>query len=85
MSDEINTIDIRATDAKEAARLCSLLTEHERETLALSAKGYSAKEVGRLIGMSSKSVDFYRANIMAKLGVGSTIEAAVIAAKAALA
>lgn len=76
--------DVRAADEAEAARLCATLTEAERGVLTLCAKGFTAAEVGALIGRRHATVERHKANFVAKLAVGSTIEAAVVAAKAGL-
>lgn len=45
-----------------------LLTPRERITLAHIVKGASSKEAARLLGVSPRTVDFHRANVMQKLG-----------------
>jgi DNA-binding CsgD family transcriptional regulator len=45
-----------------------LLTARERITLALIVRGSSSKEAARLLGVSPRTVDFHRANVMRKLG-----------------
>jgi two-component system response regulator NreC len=45
------------------------LTHRERETLALTAEGYTASEIGRKLYLSPKTVDTYRARIARKLGL----------------
>jgi DNA-binding NarL/FixJ family response regulator len=67
-----------------AVKLCGALSPRERETLVLSAKGYTTKEIGRLMGRSYRTVENYRISTIDKMGVGTTIEAVVIAAKAGL-
>lgn len=76
--------NIRQADALQAAILCNTLSKMERDVLVLIAKGYVSREVGALLGKNYKTVERYRSDIMTKLDVGSTIEAAVIAAKAGL-
>ncbi|NSL52644.1 response regulator transcription factor [Calidifontibacillus erzurumensis] len=44
-----------------------LLTEREKEILSLVAKGYTNKEVGDLLNISSRTVETHKANIMEKL------------------
>jgi FixJ family two-component response regulator len=44
------------------------LTRREREVLAEIAGGASNKEVGRLLGISPRTVEVHRARIMTKLG-----------------
>jgi two-component system response regulator NreC len=43
------------------------LSAREREVLALTAEGYSAREIGERLFISPKTVDTYRSRIMAKL------------------
>ncbi len=52
-----------------------LLTERERGVLAQIVKGASSKEIAREFGVSPRTVDFHRANILQKLGVRNTAEA----------
>ncbi len=33
--------------------------------------GKTSKEIGEIIGLSPRTVEFHRANVMAKLGAGS--------------
>jgi len=50
------------------------LSDREREVLALTAEGYSSREVGKKLFLSPKTVDTYRARIMKKLGLGHRSE-----------
>jgi DNA-binding NarL/FixJ family response regulator len=52
----------------------SLLSEREREVLQLLAEGKSAKEIGQLLHVSSRTIDSHRQRIMAKLRVDSVAE-----------
>jgi DNA-binding CsgD family transcriptional regulator len=45
-----------------------LLTQRERVILAQIVKGNSSKAVARTLGISPRTVDFHRANLMQKLG-----------------
>lgn len=51
-----------------------LLTRKERVVLAQTVKGSSSKESARLLGISPRTVEFHRANILRKLGVRNTPE-----------
>lgn len=51
-----------------------LLTERERMVLALLVKGASSKEVARDLGISPRTADFHRANIIEKLGARNTAD-----------
>lgn len=50
------------------------LTPRERETLAEIANGASSKEAARTLGISPRTVEFHRANIMRKLGAANLAE-----------
>lgn len=49
-------------------------TEREQEILRLVATGKSNKEIGALLGITVRTVETHRANIMQKLGVHSVAE-----------
>ena len=50
------------------------LTSREREVIQLVAEGKSTKEVAVLLGLSVKTADTHRSNLMRKLGVHSVSE-----------
>jgi len=52
-----------------------LLTDRERKVLAYLVKGASSKEAGRELGISPRTVDFHRANIIEKLGARNMADA----------
>lgn len=52
----------------------SRLSAREREVLELMLEGGSSKEVGRKLGISPKTVDVHRANILRKLEVANARE-----------
>lgn len=45
------------------------LSVREREVVSLTALGFSSREIGERLGISSKTVDTYRARSMEKLGL----------------
>jgi len=45
------------------------LTDREREVLQLIAEGLSSKEIAGLLGVSLKTVDSHRSNLMEKLDI----------------
>jgi DNA-binding CsgD family transcriptional regulator len=61
------------------------LTPREREILTQCIRGASSKEMSRILGISPRTVEDHRANIMRKLGVKTTVEMVrvVLAASAA--
>ncbi|KQP37057.1 PAS and helix-turn-helix domain-containing protein [Pseudorhodoferax sp. Leaf274] len=50
------------------------LTPREREIAAQVMLGLTAKEIGRALGISHRTVEIYRARVMRKYGAGSTAE-----------
>jgi len=50
------------------------LTDREREVLQLIAEGKSTKEIARTLGVSVKTVETHRRNIMEKLDIHSVAE-----------
>lgn len=51
-----------------------ILTEREREVLALIGEGLTSREIGARLVVSPRTVDRHRENIMAKLNLHSRIE-----------
>jgi PAS domain S-box-containing protein len=50
------------------------LTGREREIAALLVDGNTSKQIGKVLGISPRTVDVYRARLMRKLEAGSTAE-----------
>ncbi len=50
------------------------LTAHQRDILRLLAKGFSAKEIGAELGISSRTVEFHKYQLVEVLGVKSSAE-----------
>lgn len=65
--------DARLTRAGDAAKLAAL-TAREREVLELAAKGLHAKEIGTVLGISSRTVEVHKTRIMEKLGARNLAE-----------
>jgi two-component system response regulator NreC len=60
------------------------LSSREQEVLALTAEGYSSKEIGEKLFISPKTVDTYRSRIMEKLGLNHRAELVRFALRAGL-
>lgn len=52
----------------------NLLTPREEEVLKLIAESYSAREIAKTLGISVKTVDRHRANVLKKLGLRDRLE-----------
>jgi len=57
----------RPGDARTAG--VSMLTEREREVLTLIAEGLSSREIASDLGVSLKTIDSHRSNLMEKLDI----------------
>lgn len=64
------------SDAKDAEGLLDELTERERQTFALIAKGMSNKLIARELGISDSTVKVYVKSLLRKLGLNSRLELA---------
>jgi two-component system response regulator NreC len=63
----------KASESEDTAGLHDLSTR-EQEVLALTAEGYSSREIGKKLFISPKTVDTYRSRIMDKLGLNHRSE-----------
>jgi len=60
------------------------LSSREQEVLALTAEGFSSREIGKKLFISPKTVDTYRSRIMDKLGLNHRSELVRFALKVGL-
>jgi len=74
ISDKISEVVISELVDYENNTDKTLLSSREREILQLIAEGFSAKEIGDKLFLSSKTVDVHRKNIMVKLDIHSIPE-----------
>ena len=70
-------------EGDESAGLNDLSTR-EQEVLALTAEGFSSREIGQKLFISPKTVDTYRSRIMDKLGLSHRSELVRFALKVGL-
>ena len=52
----------------------STLTPRERVVLAQIVRGFSNKEIARAFGISSRTVEFHRTNLLKKAGARNTVD-----------
>jgi len=69
----------RVARADEASARLDVLTPREREVLAGLVRGHPNKTIAYDLGISPRTVEIHRANVMSKLGVASLSEALRIA------
>jgi len=67
-----------------AAHRLQPLTRREKEVLGLVVEGCSSKEIARRLGISIKTVELHRSNLLRKAGVGSSVELTRLAMDAGL-
>ncbi|MBI2861641.1 MAG: response regulator transcription factor [Chloroflexi bacterium] len=65
---------LHRVEAGEESTSYRLLTEREREILRMTAEGRSARETGGILGLSPRTVERHRANLMEKLGLHNRSE-----------
>ena len=74
---------IHAADPEAAARLSAVvdveLTRREMEALSLLAEGMTSPDIGRVLGISSHTVDWYMNGLQEKLGARNRHHAIAIA------
>ncbi|MDJ0389338.1 response regulator [Roseomonas sp. E05] len=75
----------RSREAAEAAERIAMLTTRELEVLRGLIAGKQNKEIARDLGLSPRTVEIHRANVMEKLAVRSLPEAVRIALSAGVA
>lgn len=52
----------------------SILTSREEEVVKLVAEGYSTREIANTLGISAKTVERHRSNVLQKLGLRDRLE-----------
>ncbi len=66
--------EYRAAEEDEETGKLHELSSREQEVAALTAEGYSSREIGEKLFISPKTVDTYRSRIMKKLGLNHRSE-----------
>lgn len=64
----------RRREHQDVQSRLTLLTQREREVMDRLVAGKSTKSIAFDLGISQKTVDFHRANILDKIGVSSVVE-----------
>jgi len=70
---------LRLSDQTAEDPYHDLLTDREREVFQLMAENQSSPEIGRILGISPKTVRNHRANLMEKLGLHSQSDVVMFA------
>lgn len=68
---------ILSTDIKEEEKV-AVLTPMELKVIQEIAEGYSSKEIGERLSLSTKTIEVHRHHIMRKTGAKNFIEIIVI-------
>jgi DNA-binding NarL/FixJ family response regulator len=66
--------DTLAQESSKALGLGKILSHREQEVLTHVLAGQTSREISERIGLSARTVEFHRANIMAKLGATNVTE-----------
>jgi DNA-binding NarL/FixJ family response regulator len=67
VTEQVVDADARPGDTASSGE--AMLTDREREVLRLIAEGLSSKEIAVMLGVSLKTVDSHRSNLMEKLDI----------------
>lgn len=70
---ELNSREQSAADTEISSRL-KTLSSRERSILDLILEGKSNKEIGRVLGVSFKTVEAHRGRLLMKMGVTGTLD-----------
>lgn len=74
LSPSITKSFINESGASAAPNPLEVLSERELEVLRLLADGKANRQTGKLLGISTRTVDTHRSNILKKLGVKTNAE-----------
>jgi DNA-binding NarL/FixJ family response regulator len=77
--DAIITTRLARAPRQRARRTLAYLTLRELETLTWSARGKTSEDIGQILGLTRRTVDFHLDNARHKLGVATRIEAVATA------
>jgi DNA-binding NarL/FixJ family response regulator len=58
----------------EEAEVCPHLSPREMQTLRLIARGFSSDKIGSRLGVSYKTIETHRSNLLRKLGADSSAQ-----------
>lgn len=84
MNHSISIDSYSPVDLAVAKRGLGMLTEREREVMALVDVGRTAKEIAKIIGCRHRTVETHRMRVLQKLGVRKAIEIPALLAVLAL-
>lgn len=84
LADTVDSLGRLRAHRRMAQNRLDSLTLRERDVLAFVAMGYSSREIGKELGISAKTVEIHRANLIKRLGIRNTTEAVHIAYEARL-
>ncbi len=84
LPDEVREVAEVVGEGMPAQEYSGRLTDRQQKVLALLAKGYSSKKIGRALGISLSTVAFHKTNIMRALGVKTSAELTRYAVSAGL-
>jgi Response regulator containing a CheY-like receiver domain and an HTH DNA-binding domain len=77
--------EVLLREGAKAQAVGKILSRREQEVLTLVLGGKTSREISELIGLSARTIEFHRANVMAKLGAGNFAELVASAKRRGLA
>jgi len=73
-----------SASCKEAEKCIATLTEREYDVMLLAIQGHHNKDIARKLGISHRTVEIHKSNIMHKTGANHVLDLARIAHKSGL-
>jgi FixJ family two-component response regulator len=73
---ERDSLQVQVATSQAAQSRMAILTEREKEVMQLLLAGHANKEVGRLLGISHRTVEIHKARLMKKTGATSLLDLA---------
>ena len=72
-------VEIMGRENAQANALGKVLSRRQQEVMALVVAGKTSREIAEFYNIGQRTVEFHRANLMAKLGVANTAELITLA------
>lgn len=73
---ERDNLQVQVATSQAAQSRMAILTEREKDVMQLLLAGHANKEVGRLLGISHRTVEIHKARLMKKTGATSLLDLA---------
>jgi FixJ family two-component response regulator len=73
---EYDNLQVQVATSQAAQSRMAILTDRERDVMQLLLAGHANKEIGRVLGISHRTVEIHKARVMKKTGAISLLDLA---------